>query len=84
MVLRFGSCDLCKMPMDVHLVVKYAVHHSNAVLAPSFFQCFPVLRVNQRSYTAVAIIAASNTAGKHVLNHFNFVGIALIACVPHW
>ena len=23
--------------MDFHLVVKYAVHHSKAVLAPSFF-----------------------------------------------
>ena len=26
--------------MDIHLVVKYAVHHSKAVLAPSFFQCW--------------------------------------------
>ena len=49
-VQRVGSCDpLCKisfgekiLPIDVHLVVKYAVHHSNAVLEPSFFQCWPV------------------------------------------
>ena len=25
-------------PMDIHLVVKYAVHHNTAVLTPSFFQ----------------------------------------------
>ena len=29
------------LPKDIHLVVKYAVHHSKAVLAPSFFQCWP-------------------------------------------
>ena len=41
--------------MDIHLVVKYAVHHSQAVLAPSFFQCWPVYAFEQGSYTAGAI-----------------------------
>ena len=36
--LSFGEKGL---PMDIHLVVKYAVHHSKAVFAPSFFQCWP-------------------------------------------
>ena len=31
--------------MDVHLVVKYAVHHSKTVLTPSFVQCWPVLEI---------------------------------------
>ena len=26
------------LPMDIHLVVKYAVHHNKAVLTPTFFQ----------------------------------------------
>ena len=39
------------LPMDVHLVVKYVVHHSKAVLASSFFQCWPVLSVLQGSHT---------------------------------
>ena len=49
--------------MDVHLVVKYAVHHSKAVLAPSFFQCWPTQTDEQVSFTAGVIKVASNIAG---------------------
>ena len=50
--------------MDIHLVVKYAVHHSKAVLAPSFFQCWIV---EQGSYTAGAIKVTSNIVGTPAL-----------------
>ena len=64
------------------LAVKYAVNHSKAVLVPSFFQCWPVGRVEQRRHTAGAINVTSNIAGTTALNHFNFVGVALV-WVPH-
>ena len=72
------------LPMDIHLVVKYAVHHSKAVLAPSFFQCWPAYTVEQGSYTAGAIKFASNIAGTPAMNHFDFVGVALSVWIPHW
>ena len=70
--------------MDIHLVVKYAVHHSKAILAPYFFQCWPAWIVEQGRYTAGAIKVASNIAGTPALNHFDFVGVALSVLVPHW
>ena len=70
--------------MDIHLVVKYAVHHSKSVLAPSFFQCWSALIVEQGSYTAGAIKVASNIAGTPALNHFYLVGVALSVWIPHW
>ena len=60
--------------MDVHLVVKYAVHHSKAVLAQFFFQCCPFWRVEQGSYTTGATKVTSNIAGTRALNHFKFAG----------
>ena len=70
--------------MDIHLVVKYAVHHSKAVLAPSFFQCCPVQTVEQGSHNACAINVARNIAGTPALSHFDFVGVAHSVWVPHW
>ena len=70
--------------MDTHLLVKYVVHDSKAVLAPSFFQCWPALAVEQGSYTVGAIKVASNIAGTPALNHFDFVGVALSDLIPHW
>ena len=72
------------MPVEIHLDVKYAVHHSKAVLAPSLFQCWPASIVEHGSYTADAIKVASNIAGTPALNHFDFVGVALSVWVPHW
>ena len=46
--------------MDIHLVVKYAVHHSKAVLAPSFFQYWPAWTVVHGSYTAGSIIGSGS------------------------
>ena len=43
------------LPIDIHLVVKYAVHHSKAVLAPSVFQCWPASIVEQGSYAAAKL-----------------------------
>ena len=90
-VQRVGSCDpLCKMkfwwerlPMDIHLAVKYAVNHSKAVLAMSFLQCWPAKTVEHGSYTAGSIKVASDIAGTPALNHFDFVGVALNVWVPH-
>ena len=57
--LIFGEKGL---PIDVHLIVKYAVHHSKAVLMPCFFQCWPVHRFEQGSHTGCAIKVASDNA----------------------
>ena len=92
MVQSVGSCDPCArlnfgekgLPMDIHLVVKYAVHHSKAVLAPYFFQCWPVSTVEQGSHIAGAIKLASDIAGTPALNHFDFLGVALSVWIPHW
>ena len=45
-VTSCASCSFCEkgLPMYVRLVVKYSVHHSKAVLTPSFYQCWPVYR----------------------------------------
>ena len=70
--------------MDIHLVVKYAVHHSKAVLAPSFFQCWPAYTVEQGRYTAGTIKVASDIAGTLALSHFDFLGVVLSVWIPHW
>ena len=36
--------------MDIHLVVKYAVHHSTAVLAPSFIHSSTELQTHLNHY----------------------------------
>ena len=70
--------------MDVHLVVKYAVHHSKAVLMPSFLQCWPAKRFEQGSHTDGMIKVTSNIADRPALNHLHFVGVALSVWIPHW